>query len=335
MFEFLSFTEPQPLELFSVGHMLRSENRSDAEVFEGLLGDFDAREKLELTNPLETNRLLEELQPVNPFKMGEIVSFKCCPNIDPLKLSFSGISTAMQIEPLPASRAGVRLLDLPIEIRLQIYSFLIPTQNHCRYKVSGRTSPVKPVPPPITGVCHIIREESLEYWYSVTRFPILFSTLSWFHSPMGVSGTPNYDMRGALHRSIYPEIRKLELSIDQCVGPQLRLTKNYLRFAVDLHQHTNSYSVYHSPLIDRKKLEEYWTNLYRFNPSLRDRSADDERYWRTQRTIQLLVDKFDQATAKIMVASGGVGHITFENYQRLTPLPSWRFWGDMVDHPES
>jgi hypothetical protein len=54
-----------------------------------------------------------------------------------------------------------------------------------------------------------------------------------------------------------------------------------------------------------------------------------------QRTIKFLLDKFDEAMASIMVVGGGVGHIIFEHYKRLTPLPSWRFWGGMIDGSKS
>jgi hypothetical protein len=44
--------------------------------------------------------------------------------------------------------------------------------------------------------------------------------------------------------------------------------------------------------------------------------------------------QFNKALLEIIFNSGGVGHITFNDYVRLIPQPSWNFWDAVPDEKD-
>jgi hypothetical protein len=82
MYEFISLAEPAPLELFNIDSMLESIN-SNSNLFEGLFGDPNAGEELQLANPLETNRMANSLS---------------SPNVDPQNCVLPNLSPAVWLE---------------------------------------------------------------------------------------------------------------------------------------------------------------------------------------------------------------------------------------------
>ena len=79
----------------------------------------------------------------------------------------------------PTFKPRVGLLDLPQEIRAEIYKFLLPTAEHCGYQTDEHSRLLLPIPHPITRVCQLIREESLKRFYTIVRVGLLGTTLRW------------------------------------------------------------------------------------------------------------------------------------------------------------
>lgn len=103
-------------------------------------------------------------------------------------------------EPFP--RVG--FLDLPVEIRCQIYQLCLPEEPDYRCKALGPIDLPAPVPPRITRVSREIRIESFECWCDTVRLPIRFRAASWSKSLMGLQGTPTYDSYAPHTSSSFP-----------------------------------------------------------------------------------------------------------------------------------
>ena len=208
-------------------------------------------------------------------------------------------------------------MNLSAEIRCQIYHLAFPERTRYRCKPLGPHNLPAPCPPAVTRISRDIRIEAFELWCSTVRLPIRFRATSWIASPMGLQGTPTYELVCAAHGFVFPYIRKLQLCFDNGKLSNLCNWDGLLCFAIDLDKKHNSYSVKHTPRVDPE-----WPDSQPLHQNVDVRGG---------RRIRLLLKHFDNAMAETLVQSGGVGHITLENYQRLVPQPWWRFWSDMSD----
>ena len=141
------------------------------------------------------------------------------------------------------------LLDLPVELRLNIYDILFASHRFIRVNTHPRL-PFKPLQPAITKTCRRIREEALDFWYAQTRFRFIFRN-GWCPDV----GCPGYVLLRPIHKSICPRLRKLELYIESWQTLRLKIPERYLVFEVDLTQATQSYSIRHYPGIYSEKFE--------------------------------------------------------------------------------
>jgi hypothetical protein len=254
----------------------------------------------------------------NPDEVDEVISFLRFTNVDPNLQTLSWIRTIKRSTRARRSRVG--LMDLPVEIRCQIYHLVLPELIRYRCKPLGPHNLPAPCPPAITRASRDIRIESFELWCTTVRLPIRFRATSWIGSPMGIQGTPTYELVCAAHEFVFPYIRKLQLCFDNGRLNNLVNWDGLLCFSIDLDKKHNSYSVEHTP-----RSEPEWPNSKPLREKVDARGG---------RRIQLLLKHFNNAMAEILVESGGVGHITLEHYQRLLPQPWWRFWADMSDGGE-
>jgi hypothetical protein len=110
MYEFISLAEPAPLEPFNIDSILESMN-SNSDLFEGLFGDPNAGEELQLANPLETDRMANSLS---------------SPNVDPQNCVLPNLfpSHMARASP-PKQNRRTNFFSLPAEIRLYIYELVL------------------------------------------------------------------------------------------------------------------------------------------------------------------------------------------------------------------
>ena len=239
------------------------------------LEPFTSLEREEFLNPLDsfqaemnhdktsscTEKLVQHLtlEPFTNFNINEIFEAVDSGHAQQGFLKNVETSEGQSLEQKHGSRR-LGFCSLPPEIREIIYQLyfageanrvsitsteterLDPSNPSAQNQIFQRSPPVQPS---ITRVSRLIRQESLPYWYAVSRVPLQFRVAGWYESAMGVLGTPNYEQVPRVPPSIYPMLRKLELSFELC-GPTSNKLKSPLCFKLDLDKSTNSYTIKHA-----------------------------------------------------------------------------------------
>lgn len=264
-----------------------------------------------------------QLEPFQPTDVNESLKGSAQHNIERTKLEQPAASTneggrAKEISHRPQDRSG--FLQLPVEIRLYIYELsfhrdatLAQEMDYSIRRVSNSRDNVAKILPPqaaITRVSRLIRQESLDYWYSTVRFQIQFRLASWRDTSVGPWDTPSYELIRVGPDSVYSRARKLELSFESSYG--IGVDKAYLCFTMELNERTNSYTIEHTP----------WT---------RDSGV---RRPQALRRAERFKQHFDGAIAEMIVEAGGIKKLTLRSYEHLVPQPSWRFWRKTPDQDD-
>ena len=221
--------------------------------------------------------------------------------------------------PTYAPSTGTQFLDLPAEIRLNIYSHLLFGHGaRIQNKSAGPYQYRAPIPPPLSRVSRSLRQEVLEYWYSQIEVPLYFRLKDFSSSPMGLQGTPSYELVSSAPKPCYPMMRKLRLHLDHRDYRDICGVSNaLLSFNVVLDKGANTAIVQMAPNVHPRR-----TGV------LPEDVVSDPRSMKVARRLE---KKFQDAMGRVLESSGGVGAITFKDFKGLTPRPEWCFWRDMPE----